>query len=49
MRSTAAKLRSIILKFNVTFINKLHGDTKRRCVIENQTQAQSKCPVVALD
>ena len=32
MRNTAAKLTFIILKFNVTFINKSHGDTKRRCV-----------------
>ena len=33
MRNTVAKLPFIILKFNVTFINKSHGDTKRRCVI----------------
>ena len=33
MRNTAAKFTFIILKFNVTFINKSHGDTKRRCVI----------------
>ena len=33
MRNTAAKVTFIILKFNVTFINKSHGDTKRRCVI----------------
>ena len=32
MRNTAAKLTLIILKFNVAFINKSHGDTKRRCV-----------------
>ena len=33
MRNTEAKLTFIILKFNVTFINKPHGDTKGRCVI----------------
>ena len=33
MRKRAAKLTFIILKFNVTFINKSHGDTKKRCVI----------------
>ena len=32
MRKTAAKLAFIILKLNVTFINKSYGDTKRRCV-----------------
>ena len=32
MRNTAAKLAFIILKLNVTFINKSYGDTKRRCV-----------------
>ena len=48
MRNTVAKLTFSIIEFNVTFTNKLYGDTKRRCVIQNQTQAQSKCPV-ALD
>ena len=33
MTNTAAKLKFVILKFNVTFINKSHGDTERRCVI----------------
>ena len=32
MRNTAAKLTFPILKFNVTFIDKSHGHTKRRCV-----------------
>ena len=32
MRNAAAKLTFIMPKFNVTFINKSHGDTKRRCV-----------------
>ena len=48
MRSAAAKLTFIIITFNVTFINTSHGDIKRRCIIYNQTQAQSECPV-ALD
>ena len=30
MRNRAAKLTFIILKFNVTFINKSHADTERR-------------------
>ena len=29
----SSKRYIFILKFNVTFINKSHGDTKRRCVI----------------
>ena len=33
MRNIVAKLTFIILAFNVTFINKLCDDTKRRCVI----------------
>ena len=33
MRHIARKLKFIILKFNETFINKSHGDTKRRCAI----------------
>ena len=28
-----SKLKFIILTFNVTFINKSHGDIKRRCII----------------
>ena len=32
MRNKAAELTFIIFKFNVTFINKSHGDTKRRCM-----------------
>ena len=48
MRKVAAKLTFIILTFKVTFINKSHGDIKRRCIVLNQTQAQSECPV-ALD
>ena len=32
MRNTAAKLTFIILNINVTFINKSHGDAKRRRV-----------------
>ena len=39
MAKTAAKLTFIILIFKVTFINKSYGDTKRRCVIQNPTQA----------
>ena len=39
MAKTAAKLTFIILIFKVTFINKSYGDTKRRCVIQNHTQA----------
>ena len=45
MAKTAAKLTFIILIFKVTFINKSYGDTKRRCVIQNHTQAWSKFPV----
>ena len=33
MRNTAEKLAFIILTFNVTFINKSCGDTKKRYVI----------------
>ena len=33
IRNAAAKLAFIILTFNVTFINKSHGDMKRRCII----------------
>ena len=33
MRNAAAKLISIILTFNVTFIKKSHGDIKRRYVV----------------
>ena len=33
MRNTVAKLTFIVLTFNVTFINKSHGDIKRRCII----------------
>ena len=33
MRNAAAKLTFIILTFNITFINKSHGDIKRRCII----------------
>ena len=33
MRNTVAKLTFIALTFNVKFINKSYGDTKRRCVI----------------
>ena len=33
MMNTAAKLTFVILKFNVTFINKSPGDTKKRCLI----------------
>ena len=33
MRNAPAKLTFIVLTFNVTFINKSYGDTKRRCVI----------------
>ena len=33
MRNTVAKLTFIILAFNITFIDKSHGDTKRKCVI----------------
>ena len=33
MRNAAAKLTFIILTFNATFINKSHGDIKRRCII----------------
>ena len=33
MRNRAGKLTFIILKFNVTFINKSNGDAKRRCII----------------
>ena len=32
MWNTAAKLTFPILKFNVAFIDKSHGHTKRRCV-----------------
>ena len=32
MRKVAAKLTFVILTFNVTFINKSHGDIKRRCI-----------------
>ena len=31
--------------FNVTFIDKLHDDIKKRCVIENQTQQACKVNV----
>ena len=48
MRNTLAKLTFTILAFNVTCINKSCGYTKRRGVIQNQTQAQSKCSA-ALD
>ena len=33
MRKTVAKFTFIVLTFNVTFINKSYGDTKRRCLI----------------
>ena len=33
LRNTLAKLTFIVLPFNVTFIDKSYGDTKRRCVI----------------
>ena len=33
MRNTAAKLKFIILKFNVTFINKLQCDIKIKRII----------------
>ena len=33
MRNRAGKPTLIILTFNVTFINKSYGDTKRRSVI----------------
>ena len=32
MRNAAAKLTFMILTLNVTFINKSHGDIKRRCM-----------------
>ena len=48
MRNTLAKLTFTILAFNVTCINKSCGYTKRRGVIQDQTQAQSKCSA-ALD
>ena len=32
MKSTSAKLTFVILTFNVTFINKSHGDIKRRYI-----------------
>ena len=32
MRNAAARLTFIILTFKVTFINKSHGDIKRRCI-----------------
>ena len=34
MRIAVPKLTFIILTFNVTFVNNLHGDTKRREVKE---------------
>ena len=33
MKNTVAKLTFIVLTFNVTLINKSHGDTKRKRVI----------------
>ena len=33
MRNAAEKLLFIILTFNVTFIDKSHGDIKRRCIL----------------
>ena len=33
MRNAAANSAFIKLKFNVTFISKSYGDTKRKCVI----------------
>ena len=33
MRNTVAKLTFIVLTFNVTFISKSYGDTKRKSVI----------------
>ena len=49
MRNTAAKLTFLILTFNVTFINKNYGDTKRRYAIYNQAKAQSSKCAVALN
>ena len=46
MRNAAAKVTFIIPTFNVTFINKSHGDIKGTWIIQNQTQAQSECPVL---
>ena len=46
MRNAAAKVIFIIPTFNVTFINKSHGDIKGRWIIQNQTQAQSECLVL---
>ena len=34
MRKRAAKRTFIILTFNAAFINKLYGDTKRRCYLK---------------
>ena len=33
MRKAAAKPAFIILTFNATFIDKSHGDIKRKCII----------------
>ena len=33
LRNTVGKLTFIVLTFNVTFIDKPYGNTKRRCVI----------------
>ena len=41
MRNAVAKITSIILTFNVTFINRLHSDIKRRCIIQNQTHKRN--------
>ena len=41
MRNAVAKLRFIVLTFNVTFINKSYGDIKMRYL--KPDQAQCKC------
>ena len=49
MRNAAAKITFIIHTFNATFLNKSHGDSKRRCITYlKPNHAQSECPV-ALD
>ena len=34
MKNAAAKLTCIMLTFNITFLNRSHGDIKRRCIIQ---------------
>ena len=45
MRNAAAKLAFIILTFNVTFINKSHGDIKRRCIIKTRPKPKVNVPL----